>query len=136
LKFDYVRLDIFFLFYLRAIHTPGHTTDHLCYWLEEEQALFAGDTILGQGTTEFEDLHDYLNSLKLILNLSPKKIYPGHGPVVENPREIIEYYLSHRQQRNDQILAALKQSLHGLDPNEITQIVYTVIKNNKFYLKN
>jgi hypothetical protein len=47
---------------------------------------------------------------------------------VENPREIIEYYLSHRQQRNDQILAALKQSIHGLDPNEITKIVYTVRK--------
>ncbi len=96
----------------------------------KKKNFFAGDTILGQGTTEFEDLYDYLNSLKLILNLSPKRIYPGHGPVVENPREIIEYYLSHRQQRNDQILAALKQSIHGLDPNEITQIVYTI--NKKF----
>ncbi len=115
-------------FYLRAIHTPGHTTDHLCFWLEEEQSLFAGDTILGQGTTEFEDLYDYLNSLKLILNLSPKRIYPGHGPIVENPREAIEYYISHRQQRNDQILAALKQHSHGLDPNEITGIVYKVRK--------
>jgi glyoxylase-like metal-dependent hydrolase (beta-lactamase superfamily II) len=121
-----ILLNFNFLFLFRAIHTPGHTTDHLCYWLEEEQALFAGDTILGQGTTEFEDLYDYLNSLKLILNLSPKKIYPGHGPVVENPREIIEYYISHRQQRNDQILDALKQSKDGFDPNEITKIVYKV----------
>lgn len=111
----------------RAIYTPGHTTDHLCYWLEEEQALFAGDTILGQGTTEFEDLYDYLNSLKLILDLSPKKIYPGHGPVLDNPRESIEYYISHRQQRNQQILDVLKQSSTGLDPSEITKIVYIVI---------
>jgi glyoxylase-like metal-dependent hydrolase (beta-lactamase superfamily II) len=118
--------DSIFFFYLRAIHTPGHTTDHLCYWLEEEQSLFAGDTILGQGTTEFEDLYDYLNSLKLILHLSPKRIYPGHGPVVDNPQETIEHYIAHRQQRNDQILAALKQSDHGLDPSEITKIVYTV----------
>jgi endoribonuclease LACTB2 len=110
----------------RAIHTPGHTTDHLCYWLEEEQALFAGDTILGQGTTEFEDLFDYINSLQLILNLSPKIIYPGHGPVIENPREAIEHYLAHRQQRNEQILDALKQSDGGLEPEQITRLVYKV----------
>ena len=110
----------------RAIHTPGHTTDHLCYWLEEEHALFSGDTVLGQGTTEFEDLYDYLNSLKLILDLSPKVIYPGHGPVVENPRETLEHYISHRQQRNEQILAALRQSTGGLDPSEITRNVYKV----------
>ncbi|CAF3403112.1 unnamed protein product [Rotaria sp. Silwood2] len=113
--------------HLKAIHPPGHTTDHLCYWLEEERALFSGDTILGQGTTEFEDLYDYLNSLKLILNLSPTKIYPGHGPVVENPRETLAHYISHRQQRSNQILDALKQSSDGLDPSEITKIVYTVM---------
>lgn len=112
--------------HLKAIHTPGHTTDHLCFWLEEERALFSGDTILGQGTTEFEDLYDYLNSLKLILNLSPKVIYPGHGPVVENPRETIEHYLAHRQQRNEQILAALTESKDGLEPEEITRVVYKV----------
>ena len=120
------------LFYLRAIHTPGHTTDHLCFWLEEERALFSGDTILGQGTTEFEDLYDYFNSLKLILNLSPKRIYPGHGPVVENPAKTLEHYISHRQQRNNQILDALKQSKDGLDPHEITEIVYTVISKVLF----
>ncbi|UJR31391.1 hypothetical protein I4U23_018885 [Adineta vaga] len=118
--------------HLKAIHTPGHTTDHLCYWLEEEQALFAGDTILGQGTTEFEDLYDYLNSLKLILNLSPKRIYPGHGPVVENPQETIEHYISHRQQRNEQILDALKQSDDGLNPEEITKIVYKDLVESLF----
>lgn len=76
-----------------------------------------------------------MNSLKLILNLSPKRIYPGHGPVVENPRETIEYYISHRQQRNDQILAALKQSTsHGLDPTEITRIVYAVRKRQFYFL--
>lgn len=110
----------------RAVYTPGHTTDHLCFWLDEEQSLFAGDTILGQGTTEFEDLYDYLNSLKKILKLSPKRIYPGHGPVIENPREAIEHYLSHRQQRNEQILSALKQSKSGLVPEQITRIVYKV----------
>ncbi|CAF3940817.1 unnamed protein product [Rotaria magnacalcarata] len=119
--------------HLKAIHTPGHTTDHLCFWLEEEQALFSGDTILGQGTTEFEDLYDYLNSLRLILKMSPKRIYPGHGPVVENPQQTLEHYISHRQQRNNQILDALKQSNDGLDPNEITKIVYTDLSEGLFH---
>ena len=67
-----------------------------------------------------------MNSLQLILSLSPKVIYPGHGPVIENPREAIEHYLSHRQQRNEQILDALKQSNGGLDPEQITRVVYKV----------
>ena len=80
-------------------------------------------------------VYDYLNSLKLILNLSPKKIYPGHGPIVDNPHEVLQYYISHRQQRNEQILAALKQSNNGLDPNEITKIVYGNINKLFFFIE-
>jgi hypothetical protein len=54
--------------------------------------------------------------------------YPEYDPVLENSQKITEYYLSHRQQRNDQILAALKQSIHEFDPNEITKIVYMIRK--------
>ncbi|CAF3717822.1 unnamed protein product, partial [Rotaria socialis] len=108
----------------KAIHTPGHTTDHLCFWVEAEQTLFPGNTILGQGTTEFEDLYDYLNSLTLALKMSPKRIYSGYCPVVENPQQTLEHYIFHRQQCNNQIFDAFKQSNDGLDPNEITKIVY------------
>ena len=69
---------------LRAIHTPGHAPDHLCYYLEEERALFTGDVVLGAGTTvipdDTGDLGQYMASLRRLLELDAALIYPAHGP--------------------------------------------------------
>jgi len=108
---------------LRVIYTPGHTDDHLALLLEEENAIFSGDCVLGEGTTVFDDLHTYMNSLELLRSLKAKRIYPGHGSVVEDPESVIDQYITHRMQREREILAVIKE--HGaLSSIEITNYVY------------
>jgi glyoxylase-like metal-dependent hydrolase (beta-lactamase superfamily II) len=96
---------------LHALHTPGHASDHLCYYLEEERALFTGDLILGGSTTVIPpddgDLAQYLASLRRLLDLDIQRIYPGHGPVLEPARPVIEEFIAHRLEREVQILDAL-----------------------------
>ena len=96
---------------LRAVHTPGHARDHLCFYLLEERALFTGDLILGAGTTVIPsdggDMSDYLKSLQKLLELELDRIYPGHGPLIADPKAKIREYLKHRLEREGQIIAAI-----------------------------
>lgn len=96
---------------LVAVYTPGHASDHLCYYLEEEKALFTGDVILGGSTTVIPsddgDLLDYLRSLQRLLGLDVKRIYPAHGPVIEDGPAKIREYIDHRMMRERQIVEAL-----------------------------
>lgn len=94
---------------LRALHTPGHTTDHMCFVLEEEKALFTGDNVLGHGTAVFEDLTAYMNSLNIMLEAEgfEGRAYPSHGVVIEDGKGKIKEYIAHRKQREAEALEVL-----------------------------
>ncbi|CAH3845687.1 beta-lactamase-like protein 2 homolog [Pieris brassicae] len=110
---------------LKVHHTPGHTTDHVVLTLQEENILFSGDCILGEGTAVFEDLYTYMKSLNRILELNPSVIYPGHGNIVDDPIEKIKYYIAHRTQREEQILEALRNnSDKQLNEMDLVKIIY------------
>lgn len=100
---------------LIPIHTPGHASDHLCYYLAEEKALFTGDLILGGSTTVIPpddgDLGDYMASLRKLQSLDLKRIYPAHGPVIEDGPAKIQEYIDHRLMRERQIIEALGDGL-------------------------
>ncbi|HVA76326.1 MAG TPA: MBL fold metallo-hydrolase [Candidatus Binataceae bacterium] len=118
---------------LRAIHTPGHAPDHLCYYLVEERALFTGDVVLGAGTTvipdDTGDLGQYMDSLRRLLELDLETIYPAHGPVIRNPKEKIREYIAHRELRDCQILDALAEG-----PLEVMTIVKKIYTDVPEYL--
>ncbi|KAI1739045.1 metallo-beta-lactamase superfamily protein [Xylaria scruposa] len=92
---------------LTAVHTPGHTTDHMAFVLKEEDALFTGDNVLGHGTAVFENLGIYLSSLAKMENLVSGRAYPGHGAVLPEARAKIAEYISHRHQRELQVIETL-----------------------------
>ncbi len=95
---------------LRILATPGHSVDSICYYLEDEGVLFTGDTMLGSSTTTVGDLAAYRATLKRLVALpNLKVICPGHGPLVEDPRERLQAYIDHRNARETQIIAALDE---------------------------
>jgi glyoxylase-like metal-dependent hydrolase (beta-lactamase superfamily II) len=98
-------------FRLKTVHTPGHASNHLCYLLEEERLLFSGDHIM-QGSTVViappdGDMTAYLDSLARVRALRLRCIAPGHGHLIDDPNAVIDDYISHRLEREQQIVDAL-----------------------------
>ncbi|MDR7534982.1 MAG: MBL fold metallo-hydrolase [Armatimonadota bacterium] len=97
---------------LQALHTPGHASDHLCFLLREERALFAGDLVAQGGTVVIAppdgDMAAYLASLERVRALDLARLYPGHGEPVDDPAALLGEYIEHRLARERQIIAALR----------------------------
>lgn len=95
---------------LQTLHTPGHSPESFCFYLEEEGVLFSGDTLLGGTTTTVNDLASYMQSLARLRDLpNLKVICPGHGPLIHEPAKVLDEYIAHRNQREAQIVAVLSE---------------------------
>jgi glyoxylase-like metal-dependent hydrolase (beta-lactamase superfamily II) len=99
---------------IEVMATPGHTVDSVCLYLRADEAVLTGDTVLGRGTTVIAhdgNLGDYLRSLDQLRALADatelSALLPGHGPLLAEPRAVLDFYARHRAERLDQIRAAL-----------------------------
>jgi glyoxylase-like metal-dependent hydrolase (beta-lactamase superfamily II) len=115
---------------LRVVASPGHSADSVCLLLPADGALFTGDTVLGRGTTVIAsdgNLGDYLRSLRQLRDLAGTRevglLLPGHGPMLTDPAGVLDYYLSHREERLDQVRSALAAG--ATTPAEIVALIYT-----------
>lgn len=116
---------------LEVLHTPGHSPDHIALWHADSRTVFVGD-LLQLGATVFipassgGSLAAYLQSLERLRALAPVRAWPAHGPVIEDPVALIDQYVAHRRQREEQVLAALQA---GDDTVEsITTRIYIDLK--------
>jgi glyoxylase-like metal-dependent hydrolase (beta-lactamase superfamily II) len=111
---------------LVVCHTPGHIHAHLCLWWPERRLLFAADLVAGQGTILVippdGDMAAYLASLVAMQALQPALILPGHGPVIDNPVELLQQYIDHRLSREQQVLDRLARGL--TTPEAIANDIY------------
>jgi glyoxylase-like metal-dependent hydrolase (beta-lactamase superfamily II) len=115
---------------IEVVATPGHTTDSTCFLIGAEGSLLSGDTVLGRGTTVIAHpdgvLGAYLDSLAKLRQLVEEdvvtRILPGHGPVIDEPARVIDFYLEHRAERLDQVRAALAAG--ATTPRDVVEAVY------------
>ena len=100
-------------FTFEVLHTPGHISNHLCFALEEESTLFTGDHVMGWSTTVIPapdgNLSHYMKNLRRLLERREKIFRPTHGPSIKNPIPFVKNLINHRENRTEQILAAIKK---------------------------
>ena len=115
---------------LEIVPTPGHSPDHLCFFDRAGSDLYCGDLARTGGTIVIPartggDLRAYLASLHVVRDLGPRRLLPGHGPIVDDPAALIDEYVAHRQQREQQILQAMLEGARTVD--DIVRRVYPAL---------
>lgn len=111
---------------VRVLGTPGHTSDSLCFGVGD--AVLTGDTVLGRGTTVVAHpdgrLADYLDSLRRLHELGTRAVLPGHGPELPDLAAVTSAYLAHREERLEQVRAALDQLGPDAAAMDVVRVVY------------
>ena len=111
---------------ITAVATPGHTSNHLCYALEESGALFTGDHVMAWSTSVVSppdgDMAAYMASLQRLYDRDDKVLYPAHGPAITKPKQLVRGMLSHRRQREAQILRLLGETPHAIP--DMVKVMY------------
>lgn len=114
---------------VECVHTPGHTSNHLCFAWREGNALFPGDHVMGWSTTVIVppdgDMAEYLASLHRLAARSEKTLYPTHGGPISAPREFITALISHREARERQILAGVASGLDTV--TALVKVIYSEV---------
>ena len=104
-------------FKLEVIHTPGHASNHLCYFNDELGWLFTGDHIINGSTVVIDppdgNMSDYLNSLERLMDKVLAVIAPGHGDPIDSPYEAIDWIIKHRLEREAKVITALEENPHS-----------------------
>lgn len=106
----------------------------MAFILEEEDAMFTGDNILGHGTAVFEDLAEYMRSLDKMKDAFKGRAYPGHGAVIEDGPAKVREYIAHRKEREEQVLKVLVTGSkeEGMAAMDIVKVVYEGVDPNLF----
>jgi glyoxylase-like metal-dependent hydrolase (beta-lactamase superfamily II) len=104
---------------MRGVHTPGHTSNHMCFALDEEQALFTGDHVMGWSTTVVSppdgDMRAYIDSLRKVMARDDISLWPTHGAPVMSPKPFLQAFLDHRLEREAQVIAAVRSGQSDIE---------------------
>jgi glyoxylase-like metal-dependent hydrolase (beta-lactamase superfamily II) len=124
-------------FELLALRTPGHASNHLCYRHAAQRFLFTGDHIINGSTVVIDppdgDMRHYVNSLQRLKGIDIARIAPGHGAVISNPYEAIDWIIDHRLARETRVVAAVREHA-GLTSTELVPFVYTDVDPDRYAL--
>lgn len=100
---------------VECVYTPGHTSNHMCFALQQQNALFTGDHVMGWSTSIVSppdgDMSDYLDSLDLLLQRDDQVYWPTHGPCIDEPKAHVRAFIQHRQEREQQIIDCIEQGI-------------------------
>lgn len=103
---------------IECVYTPGHTSNHVCFRLKAENVLFTGDHVMGWSTSVISppdgDMASYMSSLQLLLDSPDEAYWPTHGPMISKPHEHVRAFVSHRLEREQQIVDQLKAGRHRI----------------------